>query len=48
MSRPSLDSRAAVGLLVFLVGLYLLFDVFYWDGGLVDPSVITHLDELME
>jgi hypothetical protein len=36
-----------IGFLVALVILYLLFDFFIWNGGLVDPAIFTRLDRAL-
>lgn len=35
------------GFLVALAILYLLFDFFFWNGGLVDPAIIPRIERIL-
>lgn len=42
------EDRAAGGpgaAIAVLLALYFIFDFFFWDGGLVNPSIMTRLAE---
>lgn len=37
--------QAIGGLLAIILTAYFLFDFFLWNGGLVDPSILTRIAE---
>lgn len=39
--------EAIGGLLLTIIVLYLLFDFFWWDGGLVNPSIMSMIGDAL-